>query len=59
MRRVRLSRPHELSPDLERLLIDRGPAVANWTRLFDETLARICRDADEAERRVDERTPAW
>ncbi len=41
MRRVRLSRPHELSPDLERLLIDRGPAVANWTRLFDETLARL------------------
>ncbi|MDP3749984.1 MAG: M3 family oligoendopeptidase [Phenylobacterium sp.] len=41
MRRVRLSRPHELSPDLERILIDRGPAVANWTRLFDETLARL------------------
>ena len=41
MRRVRLSRPHELSPELERLLIDRSPAVANWTRLFDETLARL------------------
>ncbi|MES2897710.1 MAG: M3 family oligoendopeptidase [Pseudomonadota bacterium] len=41
MRRVRLSRPHELSPDLERILIDRGPAVANWTRLYDETLARL------------------
>ncbi|MDO8379957.1 M3 family oligoendopeptidase [Phenylobacterium sp.] len=41
MRRVRLSRPHELSPDLERLLIDRSPAVANWIRLFDETLARL------------------
>ncbi len=41
MRRVRLSRPHELSPDLERMLIDRGPAVANWTRLYDETLARL------------------
>jgi oligoendopeptidase F len=41
MRRVRLSRPHELSPDLERMVIDRGPAVANWTRLFDETLARL------------------
>lgn len=25
----------------------------------DETVARICRDADEAERRVDERTPPW
>ncbi len=41
MRRVRLSRPHELSADLERILIDRGPAVANWTRLYDETLARL------------------
>ncbi len=41
IRRVRLSRPHELSPDLERILIDRGPAVANWTRLWDETLARL------------------
>jgi len=41
MRRVRLSRPHELTPDLERMLVDRGPAVANWTRLFDETLARL------------------
>ena len=41
MRRVRLSRPHELSPDLERMLVDRGPAVANWIRLFDETLARL------------------
>ncbi|WP_304190281.1 M3 family metallopeptidase, partial [Phenylobacterium aquaticum] len=41
MRRVRLSRPHELSPDLERMLLDRGPAVANWARLFDETLAKL------------------
>ena len=41
MRRVRLSRPHELSPELERLLVDRGPGVANWTRLFDETLAKL------------------
>ncbi|HMO44208.1 MAG TPA: oligoendopeptidase F, partial [Phenylobacterium sp.] len=30
LRRVRLSRPHELSADLERLMIDRGPGVANW-----------------------------
>ena len=28
-------------------------------RARDETLARICRAADEAERRVDERTPPW
>jgi oligoendopeptidase F len=41
MRRVRLSRPHELSPELERMLVDRGPAVANWSRLWDETLARL------------------
>jgi oligoendopeptidase F len=41
IRRVRLSRPHELSPDLERLLVDRGPAIANWSRLSDETLARL------------------
>ena len=41
IRRVRLSRPHELSPELERMLLDRSPAVANWVRLFDETLARL------------------
>ena len=28
-------------------------------RARDEALARICRAADEAERRVDERTPPW
>jgi oligoendopeptidase F len=41
LRRVRLSRPHELNPDLERMLLDRSPAVANWVRLYDETLARL------------------
>jgi len=41
LRRVRAFRPHELTADLERLLVDRGPAVANWTRLHDETLARM------------------
>src|SRR5579872_1061190 len=41
LRRVRLARPHELTPDLERMLIDRAPAVANWVRLYDETLARL------------------
>ena len=41
LRRVRKMRPHELSPDLETLLLDRQPAVASWTRLFDETLARL------------------
>jgi len=46
LRRVRLSRPHELTPDLERLLIDRSPAVANWGRLWDETLARLVAEVD-------------
>ncbi len=41
LRRVRLGRPHELSADLERLLVDRAPAVANWTRLYDETLSAL------------------
>ncbi len=41
VRRVRLSRPHELSPDLERMLIDRSPAVSNWGRLSEETLAGL------------------
>ena len=41
LRRLRLSRPHELTPDLERYIVDRGPAVANWVRLYDETLARL------------------
>jgi oligoendopeptidase F len=41
LRRVRLSRPHELGPDLERLLVDRAPAIANWVRLYDATLARL------------------
>lgn len=41
IRRLRLSRPHELSAELERLLVDRAPAVANWSRLYDETLAKL------------------
>ncbi len=41
LRRVRLARPHELSPDLERVFVDRGPAIANWVRLYDDTLARL------------------
>ncbi|MGH7025230.1 MAG: M3 family oligoendopeptidase [Caulobacteraceae bacterium] len=41
LRRVRLARPHELSPDLERMLVDRAPAVANWSRLYDDTLAKL------------------
>ncbi len=41
VRRARLMRQHELAPDLERMVVDRGPAVANWSRLYDETLARM------------------
>lgn len=41
LRRVRAGRPHELSADLEKLLIDKAPAVANWSRLSDETLAKL------------------
>ncbi len=41
LRRVRLSRPHELSPDLERFIVDKSPGVANWARLYDETLAKL------------------
>jgi oligoendopeptidase F len=41
LRRVRLNRPHELTPDLERLFVERAPVAAQWTRLFDETLARL------------------
>ncbi|CAN7543679.1 M3 family oligoendopeptidase [Phenylobacterium sp. LjRoot225] len=47
LRRVRLWRPHELSPELERMLVDRGPAVANWGRLFDETLAKLTAQVGE------------
>lgn len=46
LRRVRLGRPHELGPDLERLLLDRAPAVANWGRLYDETLAKLTAEVD-------------
>ncbi|HVY32918.1 MAG TPA: oligoendopeptidase F, partial [Caulobacteraceae bacterium] len=41
LRRVRLMRAHELSDEMERLLNDRAPAVANWSRLYDETLSRM------------------
>jgi oligoendopeptidase F len=47
LRRVRLTRAHELTPDLERLMLDRAPAVANWSRLYDETLARLVVEIDD------------
>lgn len=41
LRRVRLMHAHELSNEMERLFNDRAPAVANWSRLYDETLSRM------------------
>jgi oligoendopeptidase F len=41
LRRIRLNRPHELTPDLERLFVERAPVAAQWGRLYDETLARL------------------
>jgi oligoendopeptidase F len=41
LRRIRAGRPHELSPELEKLMLERMPATTQWTRLFDETLARL------------------
>lgn len=41
LRRIRASRPHELTADLERLMAERSPATAQWVRLFDETLTRL------------------
>ena len=46
IRRARLMREHELSSDLERLMVDRSPAVANWSRLYDETLAKLSVEVD-------------
>jgi len=41
LRRVRAMKPHELSPELERFMAERGPISAQWPRLFDETLAAM------------------
>lgn len=49
LRRVRLMREHELSADLERLMLDRAPGLSNWSRLFDETLARLRVEAEKGE----------
>ena len=46
LRRVRAGRPHELSPDLEKILLDKAPATANWGRLSDETLAKLSARVD-------------
>ena len=41
LRRVRLSKPHELSHEAETMIVERSPAVAGWSRLYDETLSRL------------------
>ncbi|HEY3812344.1 MAG TPA: M3 family oligoendopeptidase [Caulobacteraceae bacterium] len=41
LRRVRLNRPHELDAELERFMAERTAAVMQWTRLYDETFARL------------------
>ncbi|HSZ53950.1 MAG TPA: M3 family oligoendopeptidase [Caulobacteraceae bacterium] len=46
LRRIRAGRPHELNADLERLLLDKAPASANWVRLYDETLGRLTAEVE-------------
>ena len=41
LRRVRATKPHELSAELETFIAERGPIQAQWPRLFDETLAAL------------------
>lgn len=41
LRRVRLNRPHELDAELERFMAERTAAVMQWTRLYDESFARL------------------
>jgi oligoendopeptidase F len=41
LRRVRLSKPHELSQEAETMIVERSPGVAGWSRLYDETLSRM------------------
>jgi oligoendopeptidase F len=47
LRRIRSRKAHELSAEMERLLVDRAPAVANWVRLYDDVLARLAPLAGE------------
>lgn len=47
LRRVRASKPHELSAELETFIAERMPIAAQWPRLFDETLAALRVDLDK------------
>ncbi|HEX8471575.1 MAG TPA: oligoendopeptidase F, partial [Brevundimonas sp.] len=44
LRRVRAMKPHELSQELETYLAEHSPISAQWSRLFDETLAALRAD---------------
>ena len=41
LRRVRAMKPHELSEELETFIAESMPIMAQWPRLFDETLAAM------------------
>ena len=42
LRRVRAAAPHMLEPQLEKMLVDRGPSGRSaWVRLFDETSSAL------------------
>lgn len=41
LRDVRMFRPHQLSDELEQLLHDQSVTHGAWSRLFDETMARL------------------
>ncbi|MBV8191641.1 MAG: M3 family oligoendopeptidase [Alphaproteobacteria bacterium] len=41
LRDVRIFRPHDLSDELEKFLHDHSVVDATWSRLFDETIARL------------------
>lgn len=41
LRRVRATKPHELSAELETFIAERGPITAQWPRLFDEQMAAL------------------
>lgn len=47
LRRVRATKPHELSAELETFIAERGPITARWPRLFDEQMAALRAEAGD------------
>lgn len=47
LRRVRATKPHELSAELETFIAERGPITAQWPRLFDEQMAALRAEAGD------------